>query len=252
VTLAELLQEVADKPDDCGRRLRLAAWYASRGEHDRAEFVRLQVEQLRFGRRTSPAILARARDLLAAHEGKWRTTGCSGCGGKSGSAGGKKKGTCLTCNGLGDAGGLVTISANQPFFTLPVEWRGGTPHAVVCKLFEAVAGDGSPTPWAVRVAENFPTVREFRLNDRCAFECEETGKCWLRAGDRDACEADAHRVPHPLLEVVASVGAHTHAKNKRGEPGAVAGLAFDSIRAAENALAIATGATARVAAASRR
>ncbi len=236
----ELLREADAAPTgDFAARVKLAHWYRDHGQPERAEFVDLQVEALRFGDRTHPSILERAADLLKVHEGAWRTVGCSECKGSRQTPGG---GTCLVCDGLGDAGGLVTISARQPFFTLPVVWRGGTPHAIVCKLFEAFQADGVPTRWAFRAFAHHPTLREVRFGDRDA--CEDGGLFWWRAGDRDACEADAQRVPRPLLEAAAGVESHTGERFKKGT-GEVSALGYEDRHEGFDTLAAAAGALVR-------
>lgn len=238
----ELLREVGEAPDDDGRRLRLADWYARNGEPERAEFIRLQVEEKRFGPRTPAELLARARVLLKAHEGRWRIVGCPECGSDRKS---KRSGTCLTCDGAGDVGGLVCVTAGEPVFTVPVEWRGGTPHAVSCKLFEAFDGYGGVRRWAFRVGAHHRTVRAFRLTDR--EPAEDGGLWWLRAGDRETCEADAQRVPRPLLTVALAVSDHSTARHKKSDPEKLTALGFCDREIALSALATAAGACVRAA-----
>lgn len=251
--LSELMREVDGSPEDLRVRGRLAEWFAKNGDPDRAEFVRLQIEAMRFGLRTPDEIAARAAALLKKHEGRWRTVTCTECGGKRKSASG---GTCLTCDGAGDVGGLVILtilkSGVDASWTLPVEWRGGTPHAITCRLWEAFCADGSLTRWAFRLGSHHRTVREFRLVDRGPADYD--GLWWLRAGDRDDCDADACRVPRALLETVKAVGDHTLARHAKSDATRVTSLGFCDAPTAKAALATAAGATVRaaVAAAAKR
>jgi uncharacterized protein (TIGR02996 family) len=68
-----LLRAILADPDDDTRRLVAADWFADHDQHDRAEFVRLQVELARGvddpARRA--ALEQRERELLSAHEAEW-------------------------------------------------------------------------------------------------------------------------------------------------------------------------------------
>jgi uncharacterized protein (TIGR02996 family) len=64
------LQEVLERPEDDTPRLVFADWLDDHGEHDRAEFIRLQIERTRITG-AAPALDARIRELLAGHDEEW-------------------------------------------------------------------------------------------------------------------------------------------------------------------------------------
>lgn len=240
----ELLWEVADShPRDTAARLRLLTHYLTTGQPERAEFIRLHLAEADLGERTPAEIRRAAAELLKAHEGRWRAVGCPECRGtrKSGSGG-----TCLACDGLGDCGGLVTLTGGKPFWTLPVVWAGGTPHAVLCNLFDAVAADGSVCRWAFRVCGHHPTVREFRLADRVpvAAESRERPVWAFRAGGRTACDENAERVPEAVLEAMADLGTYLRARENKWGDG-LGWLYYGSDAAARAALAEGVGVLVR-------
>src|SRR5688500_13233559 len=68
-----LLKTICASPDEDTPRLVFADWLDEHGEHDRAEFIRAQIELARIEgddpRR--PALARRERELLAAHRAAW-------------------------------------------------------------------------------------------------------------------------------------------------------------------------------------
>jgi uncharacterized protein (TIGR02996 family) len=66
------LEDIVAHPEDDAPRLIYADWLDDHGQPDRAEFIRLQVRQARAGDDPKHA-LARQDELLARHEGTWRS-----------------------------------------------------------------------------------------------------------------------------------------------------------------------------------
>jgi uncharacterized protein (TIGR02996 family) len=73
VTDEPFLRAILDAPDDDGPRLVYADWLDERGDHARAEFIRLQVEMERLGEEHPARGLMEQREytLLAAHHREW-------------------------------------------------------------------------------------------------------------------------------------------------------------------------------------
>src|SRR5262245_55720746 len=67
------LQAVLDRPDDDAPRLVYADWLEEHGDPDRAEFIRVQIEQARLpqGDRRGPALRKREKGLLKANKKAW-------------------------------------------------------------------------------------------------------------------------------------------------------------------------------------
>jgi uncharacterized protein (TIGR02996 family) len=68
-----LLRAVCEFPDDDTPRLVFADWLQEHGDEERAEFIRLQIEQTRLKKESVPwwKCESRARKLLKAHERQW-------------------------------------------------------------------------------------------------------------------------------------------------------------------------------------
>ncbi len=68
-----LLRAVCEFPDDDTPRLVFADWLQEHGEEERAEFIRVQIEQTRLKPESVPwwKCESRARKLLKAHERQW-------------------------------------------------------------------------------------------------------------------------------------------------------------------------------------
>ena len=67
------LDDVREHPDDDAPRLVFADWLDDHGEHDRAEFIRLQVRAARLDEDdpARQAMTDQAEQLRAAHETAW-------------------------------------------------------------------------------------------------------------------------------------------------------------------------------------
>src|SRR5262245_32286286 len=68
-----LLDDVVEHPDDDGPRLIYADWLDDHGDHDRAEFIRVQLELERPDLDTARRgeLAGRECALLHQHEGEW-------------------------------------------------------------------------------------------------------------------------------------------------------------------------------------
>lgn len=155
------LDAIIREPDDDTTRLVFADFLDEHGEPDRAEFIRVQCELERIGRRCPFTVvthvaersnirpqfppvskpkqpcgwcpvcksLQRERELLARHEADWRRAGaCTRC-----QAVGNRWLMCNNCYGTGDRGGLLrtTYSNEVKKAPLKVEFRRGFPHRVM-------------------------------------------------------------------------------------------------------------------------
>jgi uncharacterized protein (TIGR02996 family) len=70
---AAFLRAIVESPEEEGPRLVFADWLDEHGDHDRAEFIRVECEQERvepYGPRWRQ-LTARQRDLLKAHKAEW-------------------------------------------------------------------------------------------------------------------------------------------------------------------------------------
>src|SRR5919199_887033 len=67
------LDAVLDAPEDDAPRLVYADWLDEHGDHDRAEFIRVQVERVRLpeGDGRHDELERHEEDLLAEHEQRW-------------------------------------------------------------------------------------------------------------------------------------------------------------------------------------
>ena len=68
-----LLRAICENPDDDTPRLVFADWLQENGEEQRAEFIRVQIEQSKLKPQTVPywKCYSRARKLFAGHGGDW-------------------------------------------------------------------------------------------------------------------------------------------------------------------------------------
>lgn len=124
---AAFLTAIAADPGDDVCRLGYADWLDENDQHDRAEFIRLQISLVghpaHHKAETGCPPRRRERELLDRHRAAWSRLRCPKCGGAGGRHFAGKDGDdpgfispCLTCNGTGDllSGRTVTFARGFP------------------------------------------------------------------------------------------------------------------------------------------
>lgn len=197
--LAALFRACHADPDDDTVRLALADCLEEHGEADRAEFVRVQVENAKLlGMLATNANMARAAELrqranaLIALHPSWMECPCPTCGGRGHRAAGP---LCAACEGTGD----LLVRSGDAWEPRPLTWHRGFAQ-VGCGLGECGReriteyGDASrppsgvtwqPSAWAAALVRACPWVEALTVEpgpDEILWSRGRSGRWFIMLG----------------------------------------------------------------------